>query len=103
MENIRNSAEAALDWLFTADPKTLGFVAISAIAIFTTFSIIFSEVIGSSSNRFVEKFFDHPRQMFFNSAVALLAIVTASFVLVKQRTIQSTIMRWNACASLMPR
>lgn len=88
MENIRNSAEAALGWLYTADPKTLAFVAISAIAVFATLSIVFSVVIGSSSNRFVEKFFDHLRQMFLNSAVALLAIVTASFVLVKQSTIQ---------------
>lgn len=54
MENIRNSAEAALGWLYTADPKTLAFVAISAIAIFTTLSIVFSEVIGLSSNRFVD-------------------------------------------------
>ncbi len=61
----------------------------AAIVILGTLSFIFSIVIGLSSSRFVEKLFDHLRQMFLNSAVAVLAIVMASFVLVQQRAIQS--------------
>jgi hypothetical protein len=37
----------------------------------------------------VEKVFDHVRQLCLNSAVALLAIITASFVLIQQQALQA--------------
>ncbi len=89
MQKIRELADTALDWLYTADPKTLALAVLAAIVVLIALSVVFSIVIGSSSNRFIEKLFDHFRQMSLNSAVALLAIVTASFVLVQQRSIQT--------------